>query len=464
MPWFQHESSAISRQRLLELATRFIEEAKARICRRPKRVLLLPPDITRAHSGAGWITEHMYSLLSTEAEVHVMPTLGQHVPHTPEQNRWMFGTIPEDRIHAHDWRNGTTKVGEIPAAFVKVVSKGSADWPIPISLNRRLIDENWDLVLNIGHVVPHEVLGFANHNKNYFIGLGGKETICASHMMAACYGIENNLGCLVTPLRACFDQAEEAFLKQLPDAYFQVVMAYDDAEHLVHTGVYAGDDVGTYGAAARASRAQNITVVPPLKKVVAVMQGDEFHSTWVANKAIYRTRMAIADGGELLIIAPGLKRFGEQPDVDALIRRHGYVGTERVLTAWRDSPADGELRDLTHGTAHLIHGSSEGRFGITYAPGALSEADVRSVNFGYADLGDTLRRYDPSKLKSGFNRMSDGEEVFFISTPSAGLWSTAPKLTGRPDVPTLSEPPPLDSTGRSTRARPTRRTRCDKTC
>jgi nickel-dependent lactate racemase len=420
---------------MLDLASRFVEEARSHLCRRPKRVLLLPPDITRAHSGAGWITEHIYSILSKEADVHVIPTLGQHVPHTPEQNRWMFGAIPEQRIHAHDWRGGVTTIGEIPAAFVKAVSRGKADWPIPIAVNRRLIEEPWDLILNVGHVVPHEVLGFANHNKNYFIGLGGKETICASHMMAACCGIENNLGCLITPLRACFNKAEALFLKHLPDAYFQIVMGYDASGRLVHTGVYAGDDVQTYLAAARASQARNITVVPPLKKVVAVMQGDAFHSTWVANKAIYRTRMAIADGGELLILAPGLKRFGEQPDVDALIRRHGYVGTEKVLTAWKESPPDGELRDLTHGTAHLIHGSSEGRFKITYAPGSLSETDVRSVNYGYADLEQALRRYDPTKLKNGPNRMPDGEEVFFISSPSSGLWSTADRLTGRPEIP-----------------------------
>ena len=435
MPWFQEESSAISRNRMLELARKFADEAKSRICKNPKRVLLLPPDITRAHSGAGWITEELYKYFSPSADVHVIPTLGQHVPHTPEQNKWMFGSIPEERIHAHDWRGGSRIVGEVPADYVRKVSGGRADWAIPVSVNTMLLDGKWDLILNVGHVVPHEVLGFANHNKNYFIGLAGKPMICASHMMAACCGIENNLGCLITPLRACFNKAEESCLSHLPDAYFQVVMAYDSEGKLAHTGVYAGDDTETYMAAARAARERNITVVPPLKKVVAVMQGDEFYSTWVANKAIYRTRMALADGGELLIIAPGLKRFGEQPEVDKLIRAYGYSGTEKVMRLWKECPADGMLKDLTHGTAHLIHGSSEGRFTITYAPGGLSEQDVRSVNFNYADLQQTLKRYNPDKLKNGMNTMPDGEEVYFISTPSAGLWSTKEKLLGRPDTP-----------------------------
>lgn len=435
MPWFKEEAKNISKERMLELARCFADEARERICKDPKRVLLLPPDITRAHSGAGWITEELYRVFAVDADVHIIPTLGQHVPHTPEQNSWMFGSIPEECIHAHDWRDGSKTIGEVPASFVKEVSGGKADWAIPVSLNRSLLDGEWDLILNIGHVVPHEVLGFANHNKNYFIGLGGKPMICASHMMAACCGIENNLGSLVTPLRACYNKVEADFLSHLPDAYFQVVMAYDDSGNLGHTGVFAGDDVETYMAAARASQRQNITIVPPLKKVVAVMQGDEFYSTWVANKAVYRTRMAIADGGELVIIAPGLKRFGEQPEVDALIRKYGYSGTERVMKLWRECPEDGDLKDLTHGTAHLIHGSSEGRFTITYAPGNITEPDMRTVGFNYADISDTLNRYDPAKLKNGINIMPDGEEIYFISTPSAGLWSTKEKLLGRSEVP-----------------------------
>ncbi len=427
MPWFKEEGH-LTREIVLKLARRAADEAKARLCRNPKRVLLLPPDITRAHSGAGWITEELYKIFSQTSDVHLIPTLGQHLPHTPEQNRWMFGSVPEEKIHAHDWRYGAKKIGEVPASFVTNVSKGKADWPIPVVLNTMLLEGNWDIIINVGHIVPHEVLGFANHNKNYFIGLGGKDMICASHMMAACCGIENNLGNLLTPLRQCYNKAQSDYLSQLPDLFFEVVMAYNDQGVLEHTGVFVGDDQDTYMEAAKLSQKQNITLVPPLKKVVAVMQGDEFYSTWVANKAIYRTRMAMADGGELLIIAPGLKRFGEQADVDELIRKYGYSGTENVIKLWKTEPI---LQDLTHGTAHLIHGSSEGRFRITYAPGHLSREEMNGVNFGYADLTETLKRYDPSKMKNGFNTMPDGEEVYYISTPSAGLWSTKEKIENR---------------------------------
>ena len=427
--WFKQESSNTSREQILELARQYAAEAKKRICANPKRVLLLPPDITRAHSGSGWIVEELYKIFTADgADVHLIPTLGQHVPHTPEQNKWMFGSVPEEKIHVHDWRSGSTVIGEVPSSFVKEVSGGKVDWAIPVSLDNFLLNGNWDLVLNVGHVVPHEVLGFANHNKNYFIGLGGKDMICASHLMAACCGIENNLGTLTTPLRMCFNKAEEDYLGFLPDAYFEVVMAYDAEGKLVHTGVYAGDDVETYLEAARASQKQNITVVPPLKKIVAVMQGDEFYSTWVANKAIYRTRKALAQGGELLIIAPGLERFGEQPEIDAIIRKYGYSGTENVMRLYKECPDDGDLKNFAVGTAHLIHGSSEGRFKITYAPGKMSQKDIESVCFNYADINETLKRYNPAELKNGFNTMPDGEEIYFISTPSAGLWSTADRL------------------------------------
>jgi nickel-dependent lactate racemase len=426
MPWIAEQADEISWKRLEALMGETVAEARKRICATPKRVLLLPPDVTRMHSGAGRLTELLYQLLKDEADVHVIPTLGQHVPHSPDENRQMFGSIPNERIHAHDWRDGVVPVGEVPADFVKDVTDGAADWAIPISLNRMLMTEPWDLIINVGHVVPHEVLGFANHNKNYFIGLGGKDLICAAHMAAACCGIENNLGNLITPVRACFNKAEDDYLGRLPDLYVQVVLARNERDKLVHTGLYVGNNLDTYLAAARQSRDQNITVFDePVQKIVCVMQGDEFFSTWVANKAVYRTRMALADGGELVVIAPGLKRFGEQPEVDAFIRKYGYVGTPRVMDAYRQNL---DMQDLAHATAHLIHGSSEGRFKITYAPGHLSQREIEGVNFAFLDVNEARARYRPDECRQGWNTTAAGERYYFIPTPSAGLWAHPSRL------------------------------------
>ncbi len=426
MPWFTHEADEIGRQQIDALAVRLVEEARRRFGRPLRRVLLLPPDLTRAHSGVGTITETIYNALAPECDVHVIPTLGQHRPHTEAENRWMFGSIPHARIHAHDWIGGVTRIGRIPASLVSETTAGLADWDIPVDINSMTVGEPWDLIVNIGHVVPHEVLGFANHNKNYFIGLGGKDTICTSHLAAAIHGIENNLGRLITPLRACFNWAEEQLLGNLPDVYLQVVMRRDEAGRLVTCGIYVGDDLETYLAAARASRRQNITLLDePVDKVVAVMQADEFRSTWVANKAVYRTRLAIADGGELLVVAPGLERFGEQEDVDRLIRKYGYTGRDRILDLYRK---ESDLQAIAHGAAHLVHGSSDGRFSIRYAPGHLTQAEIEGVGYEWADLGETLARYPIESMREGWNTMPDGERVYFISTPSAGLWSTRAKL------------------------------------
>ncbi len=429
MPWISVKKNYISMKEMEEIVLQGLEEARKRINSKLRKVLLLPPDMTRYYSGAGRFTEILYNRLKDEADVYVIPTLGQHIPHSPEINKWMFNSIPEDKILKHDWRNGVVKVGEIEADYVKEVTKGKVDWAIPIWLNKDLMENKWDLIINIGHVVPHEVLGFANHNKNYFIGLGGKELICKSHLASAVYGIENNLGKLITPTRAVFNKAEELYLSHLPDMYIQVVMNYDESGKIVHKGIHIGDDLDTYLEAAKQSAEENINIFDkPIKKVVCYMDPDEFHSTWVSNKAIYRTRMVIADGGELLVIAPGVERFGEQKEVDELIRKYGYSGTEKVMEAYKTSKL---LQEFEHGTAHLLHGSSEGRFTITYAPGKLSKEEIEQVNYNYMPLEEALKRYDLNKMKRGWNKMDDGEEVYFIFTPSLGLWTTREKFENR---------------------------------
>ncbi|MDD4124504.1 MAG: lactate racemase domain-containing protein [Eubacteriales bacterium] len=422
--WFYRENSIIDSNAQYEMMTRLVEEAVKKYGR-PKKALLLPPDITRFHSGAGILTNMLYHILGAGCETTVIPTLGQHVPHTPEENRWMFGDIPEERILKHDWKNGCAVLGEISGDFVKNATGGLADWPIPVEINREVTEGEYDLVINIGQVVPHEVLGFANHNKNYFIGLGGKKMICASHITAALCGIENNLGQVITPLRGCYNYAEAKYMKKVPAVYALIVKSREENNELKTTGLYVGDDTETYVKAARYAREKTVFMFDrPIKKAVCFMDGREFRSTWVANKAVYRTRKVIADGGELLIIAPGVERFGEQPEVDRMIRKYGYKGTPRSLDAFN---GDKELHDLAHAAAHLIHGSSEGRFNITYAPGHLTREETESVGYGYMDIEEALKKYNPDILKSGFNTI-EGEEIYFIDSPSLGLWTSKAKF------------------------------------
>ena len=419
MPWFFEKKKIITNEEIKSLVIKSAEECLNKICKKPKKILLLPPDITRVHS-CGQITEILYKYFVKNAEVYVMPTLGQHTPHTEEQNKKVFGTIPESRILKHDPVNDVKKIGEIPADYVKKITSGAADWKIPIEINKILLTNEWDIIINIGHVVPHEVLGFASHNKNFLIGLGGTSTISSTHIASACCGIENILGSIISPIRDCLNKAESDFLNDLPCAYIQLVMALNKEGGLVHTGFYCGNDFDTYLLAAEQSMQENIITVPPLKKIIAVMEKEKFESTWVSNKAIYRTRKALADNGELIIIAPGLKRFGENLETDKIIREYGYRGTDKIIKLWKKEK---KLQDMAHVTAHLIHGSSEQRFKIYYAPGYLTKEEIESVNYNYLDLSEVLKKYPVEKMKYGFNIMADGEEIYFINSPASGLWT-----------------------------------------
>jgi hypothetical protein len=130
--------------------------------------------------------------------------------------------------------------------------------------------------------------------------------------------------------------------------------------------------------------------------------------------------MAIEDDGELVVLAPGVREFGEDQEIDRLIRTYGYVDTSMVLRAVEDNE---DLRANLGAAAHLIHGSSEGRFTIVYCPGHLTRDEIEGVNYSYGDLETMMARYDPRSLKDGYNRMPDGEKIFFISNPALGLWA-----------------------------------------
>jgi hypothetical protein len=136
--------------------------------------------------------------------------------------------------------------------------------------------------------------------------------------------------------------------------------------------------------------------------------------------------MAMADEGELIVLAPGLKEFGEDKEIDRLIRKYGYRGTPATLNSLKDNE---ELRNNLSAAAHLIHGSSEGRFSITYCPGHITREEIESVNFRYQDPDLIRKRYNPEKLKDGFNRISADEEIFYISNPALGLWTSKERLT-----------------------------------
>lgn len=384
-----------------------------------KKVLAIPPDITRLHSQSGILTEYAWQYYKDRLS-DILPSIGTHVPMTEKEIGIMYGETPKQLFRVHDWRDGFVTLGEVPADYVRQVSGGAVDYPIPFQVDKLVAQGGHDLILSVGQVVPHEVIGMANHNKNVFIGTGGKEGINKTHFLGAAYGLERIMGRADTPVKRVLNYGTEHFAKHLPIVYVLTVVDKDESDHIVVRGLFIGDDMECFNLAAELSLKVNFFMLDrPLKKVIVYLDPTEFKSTWLGNKSVYRTRMAIADGGELIVLAPGLKEFGEDAGNDAIIRKYGYVGTPKVLDYVRKND---DLKNSLGAAAHLIHGSSEGRFSITYCPGFLSRREIESVNLGYADISEMMRRYDPKKLGDGMNKMPDGEEVFYISNPALGLW------------------------------------------
>lgn len=397
-----------------------LDRAMASDVPRLKKVLILPPDFTRYHSGAGKITAHYYNLLKDTCQVDILPTLGSHAPVTEAECRDMYlGQVPYEKLLVHNWRTDVVCIGEVPREFVCEVSGGLVNEAISVEVNRRLMDPSYDLILSVGQVVPHEVVGMANRNKNLFVGIGGAHMINSTHMLSAFYGIERVLGLDHSPVRRVFDYAEAHFLAKLPINYILTVTTEEQGEIKTH-GLFIGRDRKYFEEAVALSQKVNITQLDaPIKKAVVYLDPREYKATWVGNKAIYRTRMALADGGELLILAPGISMYCEDAQNDALIAKYGYCGTSKVLELCKEQQ---DIRDNLSAAAHLIHGSSEGRFRIVYATKLLDEEGVRKVGFDYMPYDEAARRYNVETLTPGYNTMPDGERIYFIGNPAVGLW------------------------------------------
>jgi len=382
------------------------------------RVLAVPPDYTRLNSYAGPITGIINDWYG-DALTDVMPALGTHMPMTDGQISSMFGNVPREKFRVHDWRNDVVTVGEVPSAFISGISEGKLDFSWPAQVNRLLLDPSFDLILSIGQVVPHEVIGMANHSKNIFVGVGGSQGINRSHYLGAVYGMERIMGRAKTPVRDVLEYARTHFISDLPIIYIQTVLSKDESSgKMALRGMFIGDDFECFSRAAELSLETNFVMLDrEIRKCIVYLDPEEFKSTWLGNKSIYRTRMALADDAELIVLAPGLRCFGEDPAIDTLIRKYGYRGTPYTLECTRDNT---DLQENLGAAAHLIHGSSEGRFSITYCPGQeMSREEIEGVGFKYGKLED----YSIDNLTDGWNLMPDGEEIYYISNPALGLWA-----------------------------------------
>ena len=419
---YAKEETGLTRE---EIRTALLHSLEGRTLR---NVLIIPPDYTRFHSNAGLITNIYYhALMEMGCNVDILPALGTHVPVSEKEVQSMFGDIPYEKFIPHNWRKDVMKLGEVPASFLEEITEGLWHDPVDVEINRMVMDEKYDLILSVGQVVPHEVIGMANHAKNLFVGVGGSDMINKSHMVGAVYGMERMMGKDHTPVRKVFDYGMEHFLKDRPILFVLTVCTAPGGKIRTH-GLFIGEKRAALEAAIALAQEKNIDFVDTgMKKCVVYLDPSEFKTTWLGNKSVYRTRMAIADGGELLVLAPGITHFGEDPQVDKLIRKYGYRGRIHTLEQF-EKPENQDLRDNMGAAAHLIHGSSDGRFAITYAVKNISREEIEGVGFGWADYEETVRRYDPEKLQYGYNTLPDGEEIYFIPNPALGLWINREKF------------------------------------
>ncbi len=383
------------------------------------RVLAVPPDQSRAHSRAGELTGYAWKYYGDRLKA-ILPALGTHAAMRPDQIAKMFGDVPPELFRVHNWRSDIETLGEVPAEFIREQSEGKLSYSWPAQVNKLIAQGGFDLILSIGQVVPHEVIGMANYNKNILVGTGGREGINRSHYLGAVYGMERIMGRAQNPVRNVLNYASDHFLRDLPIVYVLTVVGSRADGGLAVRGLFIGDDAECFNLAAELSLKVNFEMLDePIRKAVVYLDPREFHSTWIGNKAIYRTRMALADRAELIVLGPGVKEFGEDREIDRLIRKYGYYGTPATLEA---VAAHADLAGDLSAAAHLIHGSSEGRFKITWCPGYLSKEEVECAGFSFGDLKTMLARYDPQKLNPGYNQV-EGEEIFFIANPGLGLWA-----------------------------------------
>jgi nickel-dependent lactate racemase len=391
-----------------------------------KKVLAIPPDFTRVHSKAGDLTRMAYEYYRTKL-TDILPALGTHLPMTSKDIYNMYGDIPDNLFRIHDWRKDVVRIGRVPSEFIREVSGNRVTYAWPVTVNKLVIKGRFDLILSIGQIVPHEVTGMANYNKNILVGTGGADSINKSHFLGAVYGMERLMGRADNPVRQVLNYAAEKFMGNLPVIYVLTVIGRGEGNKLKVKGLYIGDDKECFNKAAGLSVKLNISLLEkPIKKAVVYLDPQEYKSTWLGNKSIYRTRMALADDAELIILAPGIKEFGEDREIDRLIRKYGYVNTPQILDLVRQNK---DLKDNLSAAAHLIHGSSEGRFRIVYCTQHLSRGEIESVNFAYASLPDMMKKYKVEQLKDGYNAV-DGEEIFYVSNPGLGLWAGKEKFNG----------------------------------
>lgn len=397
-----------------------------------KRVLLIIPDATRS-APVGLMFKTIFNRIAGVAQtLDVLVALGTHPPMSeeaicqrleisPEQRRTRYTRV---RLFNHEWNNPSalTEVGTLPASDIAELTGGLFSMDVPVEINQRVFD--YDQVIIVGPVFPHEVVGFSGGNKYLFPGVGGPKILNFFHWLGAVCTNPMIIGNKWTPVRKVVDRA--GALVKVDKRCFAMVVAPDKTL----AGLFFGTPESAWDAASELSREVHVTRVPQPFNTVLSCAPAMYDELWVAGKCMYKLEPVVADGGELIIYAPHVKEISVTHG--ALIEEIGYHCRDYFLKQWdrfKEYPW-GVLAHSTHvrGIGTFDNGVERCRIRVTLATG-IPEATCHRINLGYRDP-DSIRIEDFShrEAESILHVPKAGEMLYQLEHPPA--WATS-EQTGR---------------------------------
>jgi nickel-dependent lactate racemase len=357
---------------------------------RERRVLLIIPDNTRT-APIGAMFKALFTQLGGVAKkIDVMIALGTHPAMTDDEINARVEITAEERASTyravefinHEWNrhDALQHLGYISADEISSLSGGLFAIDVPVHINRRVFD--YDGLIIIGPVFPHEVVGFSGGNKYLFPGIGGPEVLHFFHWLGAVVTNPMIIGNKWTAVRRVVDRA--AAMVMVPKTCFCMVVTGEGEL----AGLFAGTPESAWDRASELSRQLHITYQERPFRTVVSCAPDMYDELWVGGKAMYKLEPVVADGGELILYAPHIRELSAAHG--AIIERVGYHCRDYFLKQWDRFSHEpwGVLAHLTHlygiGTYDDQTGIETPRIRVTLATG-LSESICRKINLGYRD-------------------------------------------------------------------------------
>lgn len=370
-----------------ETITAAVSEACSEQNWQDKNVLVIIPDATRT-APVGPVFKALHRTIASRCRtVDVMVALGTHPPMSEEAICARLELSPEERagefsaprLLNHEWDNpdALRSLGHIPASEINTLSDGLFSMDVPVSINKRLFD--YDQIIIIGPVFPHEVVGFSGGNKYLFPGVAGPDILNFFHWLGAVITNPLIIGNKWTPVRKVVDRA--AALVPIPKLCFCLVV---DGPHF--SGLFAGTPEAAWDKASDHSDQLHILYKDHPFHTVLSCAPAMYDELWVGGKCMYKLEPVVADGGELIIYAPHIHEVSVVHG--RLIREIGYHCRDYFLKQWdkfKHHPW-GTLAHSTHvrGMGTYENGVEKCRVQVTLATG-IPEAICREINLGYRD-------------------------------------------------------------------------------